>query len=277
MRLPALLGAALCALLFSPSALAQTQFDGLDLSGQSQPPPPPAEESGSAGLDLTEETPPPALPPTLGSEAAKAPESKLREIDLTSEDRVKSVQRRSFLKKGRFDVTPLAFVSLNDAYYAKFGPGARLSYHPHESLGVGLRFMQYNLVPNDNVRLAKRQLQSRMPKVLPNTSLTLDMIWSPFYGKVSVFNAIRHFDLFLIGGAGAIWSQTSVEDGAHLSTHIGVGQRFAFADYLTVEISLLDTLYSDRPDFRTRAVVQQMITLNLGLSLFVPFSSDREH
>jgi len=278
MRLPASLGAALCLLLLPSAVPAQTQFDGLDLSGESQQQPPaeqPADES-VPGLDLTAEADPAPAPATPEVDSALAPESKLRELDLTSEDRVKSVQRRSFLKKGRFDLTPLAFVSLNDAFNRKYGPGARLSYHPHESLGVGLRFNQYNLVPDDNVRLAKRQLRSRMPRVLPKTSYSLDLIWSPFYGKVSVFNAIRHFDLYLIGGAGAVMSQTSTEDGPHLSTHIGIGQRFSFNDFIALNLSLMDTLYADRPDGKNRAVLQQMVTINLGLSVFVPFSFDRE-
>ena len=257
MRPSACLGALLALLL--PS-VAFAQFEGLDLSEDTPAP------------ETPEETAPPPPPPDLGS--TLAPEPKLRELDLTAEDRVKSVQRRGFLKQGRFDLTPMAFLTLNDAYFPKFGPGVRASYHLHESFGIGLRFLQYNLIPNDNVRLAKRQLQSRLPSVLPKMSLALDLLWSPAYGKVSLFNAIRHFDLFVVGGAGAIFSQTSETDGPHLSTHIGVGQRFSINDFLAIDVSVIETLYSDRPAAGNKAVLQHLLSVNAGLSVFLPLSFD---
>ncbi|HCF61669.1 MAG TPA: outer membrane beta-barrel domain-containing protein [Myxococcales bacterium] len=246
--------------------MAAAQFEGLDLS----------EDAPEQQTPEQPQTAPVTAPPLELDAPAADSEPPLSALDITAEDRVKSVQRRGFLKRGRFDLTPMAFVQLNDAYYPKFGPGARASYHLHESFGLGLRFLQYNLVPSDNVRLAKRQLQSRLPSVRPRMSLSLDLIWSPIYGKISIFNAIRHYDLFVVGGVGAIFSQTSETDGPHLSTHIGLGQRFAINDFLAVDVSLIEALYSDRPAGGNKAVLQNVLTVNAGLSVFWPFSFDHQ-
>ena len=45
--------------------------------------------------------------------------------DITHEDRVKSVQRKVYRKKGRFELTPLVSVSVNDPFYSKFGASVR--------------------------------------------------------------------------------------------------------------------------------------------------------
>ena len=52
------------------------------------------------------------------------------------QDRIKSVQRISFLKKGRFELTPLFAVSLNDAFYQKMGGGASAAFHIADSLAL---------------------------------------------------------------------------------------------------------------------------------------------
>lgn len=227
------------------------------------------------GLDLSDG---PAKGPTpeTPTRAPVAAESRMSEVDLAAEDRVKSVARKAFLKRERFDLLPLAFLSVNDAFFPKFGPGLRASYHLHEAFALGLRFLQFNKLPNDNARLAKRQLQSSLPVVLPKLSVALDALWSPIYGKVAVGNTIRHFDLYLAGGAGAVWSQTSGGeaptggDGMHLSAHFGVGQRFTLTDWMAVDLLVLDTLYADRPNGQNKSVLQQLVTLQAGVSFFLP-------
>jgi outer membrane beta-barrel protein len=238
---------------------------GLDLSGDQ----PPKDDKS----DVTPLPPPPATPADLDL-PKKSDAPRLSEAQIASEDRVKSVQRKPFLKRSRVEVTPMGFATLNDAYYPKAGPGARLSFFFHDSFGLALRGFQYNLIATDNVRLAKRQLQSKLPKVQPKVGAFLDLLWSPIYGKVSLFNSIKHFDLYLVGGAGMELTQTSDVDGPHFSTHIGLGQRFAVTDWLAVDLSVLDTLYADRPDGGGKSVLQQQVSINGGLSFYLPLSFD---
>lgn len=253
------LACALAALVaLGPSRVAAQGF-GLDLSEDPDKKP---EKPGPSGLP----------PPLELSPPPKPAEGELTEKDIATEDRVKSVQRKPLLKTRRFELSPMFFVSMNDAFFPKVGPGLRGVYHLTDSVGAGVRFFQYHLVPSDNVRLAKRQLQSRLPYVLPRWSASLDVLWSPIYGKVSVFNDIRHFDLYLVGGAGLLGSQITAQPGRspNLETHIGLGQRFGLFDFLSFDLSLIEVLYSDRPGDGIKSVVQHVVTLNVGVSLFLP-------
>jgi outer membrane beta-barrel protein len=262
MRLALLLAALLVAL--PASTVAQQEMPGLDLSDE------PKKPEGSKSAPALESTRAPA---------AKPPDASLSEAEIASEDRVKSVQRKAVLQRGRFELTPMAFVTLNDGFFPKFGPGGRFAFYLAEAFALALRYQQYNLIPDDNVRLAKRQLQSQLPHVLPEHSLGLDLLWSPIYGKVALFNSIHHFNLYILGGVGALWSQTSGGsaptggDGPHLTTALGIGERFGLLNWLAVDLSLIETFYSDRPlGSPNKSILQHALTLNLGVSLSLPFS-----
>jgi len=271
MRTPTLLAAAL--LLCPLGASAQgTDFKGLDLSDE-----PKKEEPKKA-----EDRPTPPPEPT----ATTAPKG-LTEVEIANEDRVKSVQRKPFLKRMRVEFTPQAFVTLNDAYYPKIGPGGRLAFFFADSVGLAFRYNQFNIIPSDNVRLAKRQLQSKLPSVHPKHSFNVDLLWSPIYGKVAIFNSIHTFDVYLMGGAGAFLTQTSSDitstdasgnvslvaagDGAKFSGHLGIGQRFTVNEWFALDVSLTETMYSDRPGGGTKSVLQHLVAVNVGLSVFLPF------
>lgn len=306
MRVHCFLAALFAALLIPLGASAQTAFEGLDLSSLSSEQPA-AEDSASSGdfggfgLDLkgdesgdkgassakssetaastsseasapmfTQEEDKPKTPPPAEMQAL---EGRLKEIELTADDRVKSVQPRSFMKKGRFELMPEIFVTMNDAYFPKYGPGLRLAYHIHESLGIAIRGSQYNVIPNDNVRLAKRQLRSQLPDVQPKWSVALDFLWSPFYGKSKLGNAIRHFDIYVVGGLGTVISESFDDNSLLLSTHLGLGSRFSLNDFLALDLSLIETVYTDTPaNNGGKGVVQHLLSINLGLSIFIPFS-----
>jgi len=249
------------------SALAQG-FQGLDLTDE------PKKEEPKKEEDRPVATPPPAEP----APAAKAPEGKLNEVEIANEDRVKSVQRKAFMKRYRLELTPMVFIQVNDAFYPKAGPGGRLAFYFSDSLGLAFRYYNYQVIPADELRLAKRELRSTLPKALPNHSFNVDLLWSPVYGKVAIFNSIHTFDTYIVGGAGAFLTQTSGSDtpgggdGAHASAHIGIGERFSIVDFFAIDLSVLETIYSDRPNAGTTSVLQNQVTVNLGLSLFIPFS-----
>ena len=177
-------------LLLLISSSANAQGLGLDLTDEPKQEPAKTEPPKS-------ETPPPQAPTAAAAApgAAAAPDAdlkpggdaKLTEVDIANEDRVKSVQRKEFLKLGRFELTPMAFMTINDAFYPKFGPGARISYFPNDSFGIALRGFAYIWTRTENVRLAKHELQSQIPYVQPKEALSLDLLWSPIYGKVALF------------------------------------------------------------------------------------------
>ena len=288
-------------------ALAQ-EVPGIDLS---KPPPatkpPPGQGEGAAELpavDLSKE-PPPAQPPAAKKE--QAPTAPFGEQDVALGDKVKSVQRKGFLKAGRFEVQPLFSASMNDAFYQKFGGGLRLAYHFQENFALALRGVTYRQpawsnprtwspapIQTDNAREGKIAFGSQLLASQIYDQLMLDGIWSPVYGKIAVLGkSIVTFDLYLAGGFGLVWTATSYAPrdnsglGAppgdffvgrsKLGVDLGGGVRFYPKDWLALDVGVMATLYPDQPVASLPASIQRVFTANIGVAFFYPFSFDYVH
>ncbi|HYO57284.1 outer membrane beta-barrel domain-containing protein [Archangium sp.] len=266
------LQAIVLALCIAPaSALAQNQEDtglGLDLSSDQKP----QDETENTAETPTEEPPP--LPSTVAEPPPAEPLSPT-ERDVTLDDRVKSVQRKVYLKKGRFEVTPLVTLSVNDPYYTKLGAAVRGAYYLADTLAVAARVSAVQVLPEDDVRIAKRTFQSRIFYSVPQWSAMGDVEWSPLYGKVAFLNDILHFDAYLLGGMGVVNTETSKVDnrGPSLAADLGVGLRFVARDYLAVNVALINTTYVDQPLNTSKGATQNLMTLNAGISFFFPMKS----
>lgn len=266
------LQAIVLALCIAPaSAFAQNQEDtglGLDLSGDQKP----QEETENSAETPTEEP-----PPLLSTETEPPPAEPLTpaERDVTLDDRVKSVQRKVYLKKGRFEVTPLVTLSVNDPYYTKLGAAVRGAYYLADTLAVSGRFSAMQVLPEDDVRIAKRTFQSRIFYSVPQWSAMGDVEWSPLYGKVAFLNDILHFDAYLLGGMGVVNTQMSKVDnrGPSFAADLGAGLRFVARDYLAVNVALINTTYVDQPLNTSKGATQNLMTLNAGISFFFPMKS----
>lgn len=259
--------------LLSLPAWAQegNQFEGLDLTEprKDEPAkPPPAEKPA----ERPPEDKPAARPaPATSSTPPGAP---IAERDVTQEDRVKSVQRKLYLKRLRFELAPSVVVNLNDPFYTRIGAAGRLAFYPADSLAIALRFTWLNTLPSDDVVTAKRNLQSRIFYSVPTWTAMADLEWSPLYGKVAFFNSILHFDGSLIAGGGAVYTETSAARGSvNPAFDLGVGLRFVARDFLAVNVSLINTTYVDTPTGSTKASTQNLLLVYAGLSIFLPFKS----
>ena len=265
-----------CLLLLAPAALAQQTTPA--------PPSPPAEPSATPGLglDLTQESPKADVP--VAKPATTAEAQPLDEADLTQDDLVKSIQRKVFLKAHRFELMASVFLSVNDPYYAKWGISLRGTYFLADTLGLAVHGSWYQVYATDNVTIAKQNFQSRIYYSVPQWSLLGDIEWSPIYGKANIFNSIFHFDVFFLGGLGTVWTETSPtpvdslqpngpKRGPSFAGEIGIGMRFIALDWLSVNLSLVDTCYGDTPAGTTLGAIQNVFTINFGLSFFFPFKS----
>jgi outer membrane beta-barrel protein len=196
-----------------------------------------------------------------------------RERNITQEDRVKSVQRKLYIKKNRFELSPYVFATINDPYYSKIGAAIRAAFYFADTLALSGRFSLMQVVPSDDVRTAKQTFQSQIYYSVPQWTGMADLEWSPIYGKVSIFNSILHFDAFICGGLGVVNTQTSAFRGLNFGSDVGVGIRFVVKDWLAVNTSLINTSYVDQPAGITKGVTQNILALGVGMSLFLPFKS----
>ncbi len=283
-----LAAASLVALLFiGDRVFAQDQFDqGLDLSGDE----PKKEEPKKDEPDVAA---PPAKPVKTATDAAPAATKKSDnpavERDTTQDDRVKSVQRKLYTKRGRFELAPAFVINVNDAYYTRLGGAIRAAFYPHDSLAISARFSLLQTTPTDDVKTAKRNLFSRIFFSVPVWSVMGDLEWSPLYGKVAMFNSILHLDGYLVGGGGVVYTETSAvalpgappqADGSPAAPRgvspafdLGVGLRFVVKDFIAVNVALINTTYIDTPPGTTKGVTQNLMLVNVGLSIFFPFKS----
>jgi outer membrane beta-barrel protein len=212
--------------------------------------------------------------------AAEPPAEEPADRDVTLDDRVKSVQRKVYLKKGRFELTPLVTLSVNDPYYTKVGAAVRGAYYLADTLAVSGRFSAMQVLPEDDVRIAKRTFQSRIFFSVPQWSAMADVEWSPLYGKVAFLNDILHFDAYLLGGMGVVNTEMSSAEtadgtrrGPSLAADLGLGIRFVARDYLAVNVALINTSYVDQPLNTSKGATQNLMTLNAGISFFFPMKS----
>jgi outer membrane beta-barrel protein len=184
------------------------------------------------------------------------------------EDRVRSVQQKVSTKQGRFSVTPLANISVNDPFYAKVGASLSLAYYPENTLGIGVRGGFSHPLQEDDFLTAKKNFQSAIVASTPKWVAMADLEWSPIYGKIRFLNSILHFDGYLIGGVGTVYTRTPL-----LAFDIGLGFRFITKDWLAVTVNVLDTSYVETPRGSPLGLIQNLLTVNAGFSIFFPFQS----
>jgi len=256
---------------------AAQELPGLDLSA----PPKPAEREAAPT-----ELPPLSLEPEARKPAPPAPAAAepprggaiFGERDVALGDRVKAVQRKGFLKRGRFEIAPILALSVNDAFFQKTGGGLRLAYSLQDSFALAVRGSYYTPYRTDNVREGKQAFQSQLLTSQLSGQAMLDGVWSPVYGKASFLaDSIVHFDLYLAGGFGAVWSATSGpprNEGPHPAAELGAGVRFYPREWMAFELGLMATFYPDQPIVSVPATMQTVFVANVGVSFFFPFTYD---
>lgn len=249
-------------------AFAQNQFDGLDLSADEPKKEEPKKEPEVA-------SPPVKTATDVGPTSSRKTDGPAVERDTTQDDRVKSVQRKLYMKRGRFELAPYFIINVNDAYYTKLGGAIRAAFYPADSLAISARFSLMQTTRTDDVATAKRNLYSRIFFSVPIWSAMADVEWSPIYGKVAFFNSILHLDAYLLGGGGVVFTETSnaPNRGPNPAFDLGLGLRLVAKDFLAVNVALINTTYVDTPTGTTKGVTQNLMMVNAGVSIFFPFKS----
>jgi outer membrane beta-barrel protein len=232
---------------------------------------------GTSTTPAPTDNPPTDVPPT--DSGGKKNNVDVGEHNVSAEDRVKSIKKKPFDKKHAFELAPHLGMSLNDAFYQKYDLGLGAAFHISDPFAVGARFDYLFVQTTDNVATAKRELKSRLPVSKPKYDLAADFLWTPIYGKAGLFNSIIHFDLFVVTGAAMVWSQTSsnpgnpdptLNQGPHPAFELGVGQRYGINELLAFEWQAIETLYPDTPGGAGPSQLQQLLTVDVGVSFFLP-------
>lgn len=202
------------------------------------------------------------------------------EGEQTLADRIQAVQRKLFVKEGRFELMPMVAMDVNDAFFQHVFVGAGASYHLHDALALELRGA-YALAESKKdavrfVRVATGSLLEGAPSLLAHADVNLT--WAPLYGKISLFSeGILHFDTFLSLGGGIF--ATTVEQRAseeapleevtnvNPAVNIGLGQRYFVNDFFVIRWELRNYSYVESGP---RSDLRNVTLLGLGFSFFLP-------
>jgi outer membrane beta-barrel protein len=240
------------------------------------------EDLGGAEPAPPEPTAPPAAPEPEESKGAIDAQPTGEESDRPKEvtgpaqapaatDKIKSVQPKPVLKKGRAELSAFAGLSLNDAYYQHLTFNGSAIYYLHDSFGIGLGAdYLYAHIRLDNVTVVRQSLTS-VPAVFEHPWLLahLDSYWVPIYGKVSLFqNFIVHFELYASAGLGAAFPGERTVPEANA----GVGQRFFLGDWLALRFEVRDHVFVDTQNVagEPQSDIQNYILFYAGASFYLP-------
>lgn len=224
----------------------------------------PAEESSARPSEETQEA------ATDSQEAAEERRDKRNE-ELA--DRIKSVQRKVFLKKERFEIFPFFALDLNDPLFQHFLVGGSLSYHLVDSLAIEARGGAVIASAKQGVI---KLVQQNAGAVLENPPdfkghADLDLTWAPFYGKISVFGeGLLHFDTYLTGGPGIFITDIGVAP----AFNVGIGQRYFITRWLVARLELRNYVFVEERNESSR--LDNLMVLGFSVSGFFPTSFEYE-
>jgi outer membrane beta-barrel protein len=201
-----------------------------------------------------------------------------RQLVVARQDRIKSVQRKAFLKHKRWELTPCFAMSLNDAFYQRMGGGAAVSYHPVDGLGVEVQGIYLGTVQTDMVRYFQIANQA-LPKVSNLKYYVMGSLqWSPFYGKLSfVGDEIFSFDAYLLAGFGLSFTET----GTKFSSNVGIGFRYYLTSWMVLKLEVRDLIYTETFSLDAQRTeysdLQNHVLFSAGMSFFLPFGFNYEY
>jgi outer membrane beta-barrel protein len=248
---------------------------------------------------LAQTAPPPAAaePAPAAAASSESEAGDVSEVDKDAlgplRERIRPVSGHLFLKKGRFEVSPSATITFRDAFFSKYILGASLTYHPLETLGVGVRagyalaavsgsaqICTFTQVEGGVTRGCRsptfEQLDGEAPGLL-TLMAGVDLQWAPIYGKISVLaEKFLHFDMYGIAGASAVQYKgrraPEGEKGQSFTTvggNVGIGFRFFLNRHMTVRTEVRDLIYVEKAVLPTTTLRNQLM-FELGFSFFFP-------
>lgn len=171
---------------------------------------------------------------------------------------VPTLTNPTYGRAGAFEAALGFGVVPNDSYYLPLPLNVKLGYHMTETVALEFAF-SYLLTPKSDLMSflespggGQRSLLDGVVKPPKMFMLTaLDLVYSPFHGKVGVFDKkLSSFDLGLVVGVGMIGAEldeTEVEDPLTTSFlpagHWGLALRFFATRWLNVRADLRQFAY----------------------------------
>jgi outer membrane beta-barrel protein len=176
--------------------------------------------------------------------------------------RRKGVQKRDFLKKGRFELAAIGGFYASDVLSSTYAYGGALAFYPSEDFGLEV------IVTRSPVEFRLEQPFNQFDKeqhFTPQTALQIvgSLLWSPMHAKFKFTDqTIIHGDLFFVAGAG----RTDADSVQGLTWEAGAGLKLYVAKYVSLRLDVRDFILAQEVLGRGR--VANNITTLLGVSVW---------
>lgn len=207
------------------------------------------------------------------------------------------VRRLLLLRSGRFELQPGVTFTMYDTFKRNIGFGASLAYHLTNSFGLGASFSFFpihmgmdTLEPVTSEGYSERVKRS-LAIAVPQMAIDAGLMWSPIFGKFSVFGMIFNYDLHLFAGGGILLFDTQYADEDYLRDEsasmpsdfgalapggvVGIGSRIYFNNFMAINLEIKDYLasYSEytRSATASGAEFRNTFMATIGFSMFFPF------
>lgn len=189
-------------------------------------------------------------------------------------DRIKSVERKAFLKKKRVEIFPQFGLSLNDPFFQHMLLGGAVGFHVADSLSFELRGgAVLASIKSSAIRFVRTETDSLLknpPELKYHADL--DVLWAPIYGKVALFSeGILHFDTYITAGPGIF----GTDAGLAPAVNFGIGQRYFITDWLVARLEVRDYVFLDSRNDESN--MRQNVVLGFALSGFFPTTFEYEY
>ena len=200
------------------------------------------------------------------------------------QETIYAVQRKAYLIKNKWELTPTFGWLFNDRFVQTFSVGASITYHLAENFGIELYGAA--MVPTESALTEEILLEYKLtPEVAKLTQMLgtagIGFQWSPIYGKVHLFDEyLGNFAVYIGAGLGAGFTRVRCTPGNELDPNRGFdpatcptqdeqvsalevsevyeptsvklmgsisgGIRFNFASFVGIKIEVRDYIFSAR-------------------------------
>jgi outer membrane beta-barrel protein len=212
-----------------------------------------------------------------------------------------AVQQLYVMRARRFEFTPWwNFTSLNDQFVQHPGPGLAINYYITNVLAIGANFRYYSPfnVDSDFNGQVRRAARVAVPLNEYDWGASLDFSYVFANGKFAGFgDFIFEYDAYVLGGVGALSTRPiavidpdnrNFEYKPKLAFDVGLGLRIFFARWFAFNAAVKDYGYNeelenlstneanpgDQSSWLGDKSFTQNVELQVGFSIFVPFSFD---
>jgi outer membrane beta-barrel protein len=205
------------------------------------------------------------------------------------------IPRKAFLKGGRLELQPFTGITLNDNLIRHYVFGLDLNYFLTDVFWVGLQgqYFIHQLTTQEQLLGSEFNLAPSLNQYQYAGALNFGYV--PVYGKFAWFNrSIVSWEIWASAGFGLTWTKVIPRDPANsaaaftntdLTPNVGIGSRFFFTDWLTINFALRDYILPDKyetqmkPDPYTNAtaakanaqsVLVNNVVFSIGVGFYLP-------